>query len=165
MAAGGIADGRGLAAALALGAAAIMDRNRFLVSDEASVHPRYRELLLEANENDTEHTIFNIGWPDGAAHRVLRNSTFKTWETAGRPPAGQRPGEGEVLATSAEGAPILRYTASTPRFDLEGDIEALSIWAGQGVGLATRLQPAGEIVAEIVRDARETLRRLGKAAT
>ena len=165
VAAGGIADGRGLAAALALGAAGAWIGTRFLVSEEASVHPRYRELLLEANENDTVHTtLFNIGWPEGAPHRVLRNSTFKAWEAAGRPPAGQRPGEGEVLATSADGRPIVRYTASTPRFDVEGDIEAMPIWAGQGVGLATRSQPAGEIVAEIVRDARETLRRLGETA-
>jgi nitronate monooxygenase len=74
---------------------------------------------------------------------VLRNSTFKAWEAAGRPPAGQRPGEGEVLATSADGRPVVRYAASAPRFDVEGDIEALSIWAGQGVGLVIRSQPAG----------------------
>ncbi len=95
---------------------------------------------------------------------MLRNSTFKAWEAAGRPPAGQRPGEGEVLATSADGRPVVRYAASAPRFDVEGDIEALSIWAGQGVGLVIRSQPAGEIVAEIVRDARATLHRLGETA-
>lgn len=93
VAAGGIADGRGLAAALALGAAGAWIGTRFLVSEEALVHPRYRELLLEADKNDTAYTtLFNIGWPDGAPHRVLRNSTFKAWAAAGRPPAGQRPG-------------------------------------------------------------------------
>jgi NAD(P)H-dependent flavin oxidoreductase YrpB (nitropropane dioxygenase family) len=166
LAAGGIADGRGLAAVLALGAAGAWIGTRFLVSAEASVHPRYRELLLQANENDTVYTtLFNVGWPDGAPHRVLRNSTFRSWEAAGRPSPGQRPGEGEALATSAEGLPIVRYAASTPRFDVEGDIEALSIWAGQGVGLASRSQPAAQIVDEIVRDARQTLCQLGDAAT
>jgi nitronate monooxygenase len=53
VAAGGIADGRGLAAALALGAAGAWIGTRFLASEEAAIHPRYRELVLQANENDT----------------------------------------------------------------------------------------------------------------
>ena len=165
VAAGGIADGRGLAAVLALGAAGAWIGTRFLASEEAAIHPRYRELLLGATEADTAYTgIFDVRWPD-APHRVLRNETLRAWEAAGRPPGGQRPGEGEVIATSpASGRRIVRYESATPGADFEGDIDALPLWAGQGVGLLSRVQPAADIVREIADEARSTLRRLAQAA-
>ncbi|MDP3416674.1 nitronate monooxygenase family protein [Falsiroseomonas sp.] len=160
VAAGGIADGRGLAAVLCLGAAGAWIGTRFLASTEAIVHPRYRDLILGARETDTVHThVFNIGWPD-APHRVLRNSTVEAWEAAGSPPPGRRPREGEVVATSVSRGPIQRYRSYTPTPDAEGDIDALSLWAGQGVGLVSHVQPAGDIVRDIAEDARATLRRL-----
>jgi NAD(P)H-dependent flavin oxidoreductase YrpB (nitropropane dioxygenase family) len=162
VAAGGIADGRGLAAALALGAAGAWIGTRFLASEEAAIHPRYRELLLKATENDTvfAEELFDIRWPK-APHRVLRNKTVDVWEAAGRPPSGKRPGEGEVIATSRASGPIVRYQSYTPGADAEGDIDALSLWAGQSVGLVRKLQPAGDIVREIADEARSTLRTLG----
>ena len=80
VAAGGIADGRGLAAALALGASGAWIGTRFLASHEAAIHPRYRELLLQANENDTVYleNFFDIRWPN-ASHRTLRNKTIEVW--------------------------------------------------------------------------------------
>ena len=161
VAAGGIADGRGLAAALALGAAGAWIGTRFLASEEATIHPRYRELLLKATETDTVFTeeLFDIRWPK-APHRVLRNKTVDAWEAAGRPPSGKRPGEGEVIASSRASGPIVRYQSYTPGVDAEGDIDALSLWAGQSVGLVSKLQSAGDIVREIADEARSTLRRL-----
>ncbi|MEP3278685.1 MAG: nitronate monooxygenase, partial [Stappiaceae bacterium] len=101
LAAGGIADGRGLAASLALGASGAWIGTRFLAAKEASVHPDYLSRLIAASENDTAHfdNLFDLGWPE-APHRVLKNSTVAMWEAAGCPPAGQRPGEGDVLAKS-----------------------------------------------------------------
>lgn len=161
VAAGGIADGRGLAAVLALGASAAWIGTRFLASAEATIHPEYRRRLLAATENDTAHLerLFDIGWPD-APHRVLRNSTVEGWEAAGRPNAGRRPGEGDVVAKSAARGDIIRYQSATPGPDVEGDVEAMSMWAGQGLALTVRTQPAAEIVDEIVRDAAATLSRL-----
>jgi NAD(P)H-dependent flavin oxidoreductase YrpB (nitropropane dioxygenase family) len=161
VAAGGIADGRGLAAALVLGAAGAWIGTRFLASEEAAIHPRYRELLLMATENDTIflEELFDIRWPK-APHRVLRNKTVEAWEAAGRPPSGKRPGEGEVIATSRASGPVVRYQSYTPGADAEGDIDALSLWAGQSVGLVSKRQPAGDIVREIAEEARFTLRRL-----
>ena len=91
-AAGGIADGRGLAAALALGASGAWIGTRFLASNEAAIHPRYRERILQATEDDTVYLeeLFDIGWPN-APHRVLRNSTVAAWEAAGRPATGTAP--------------------------------------------------------------------------
>jgi NAD(P)H-dependent flavin oxidoreductase YrpB (nitropropane dioxygenase family) len=161
IAAGGISDGRGLAAVLALGAAGAWIGTRFLASEEATIHPRYRELLFSATENDTFYAeeLFDIRWPK-APHRVLRNKTVEAWEAAGRPVSGKRPGEGEVIATSKTSGPVVRYQSFTPGPDAEGDIEALSLWAGQSVGLVSRVQPAAEIVREIAEEAASVLRRL-----
>jgi NAD(P)H-dependent flavin oxidoreductase YrpB (nitropropane dioxygenase family) len=92
--------------------------------------------------------LYEIGWPD-APHRALRNSTARAWEAAGRLPPGQRPGEGEVIAHFASGEPIVRYEPAPPMTGTTGDIEALSMWAGQGVALAGQPQPAADIVAEL----------------
>jgi NAD(P)H-dependent flavin oxidoreductase YrpB (nitropropane dioxygenase family) len=151
IAAGGIADARGVAAALALGAQAAWVGTRFLLAEEAPVHEHYRDRLIAAGETDTEWfaDLFDRGWPD-APHRVLRNSTVEAWEAAGRPSSGARPGEGEEIALRPDGTPLTRYSSATPSKGTEGDIEGLSLWAGQGVALATRVQPAAEIVAELV---------------
>jgi nitronate monooxygenase len=159
LAAGGISDGAGLAAVRALGAAGAWIGTRFLASDDAAIHPRYRDRLLQANETATVHTdIFDGGWP-GAPHRVLRNATYDAWEAAGRPSAGSRPGEGDVLATGGRG-PMRRYASATPGPDAQGEIEALSLWAGQGVAGVSHRQPAAAIVREIADGADEVLRGL-----
>ena len=165
IAAGGIADGRGLAAALALGASGAWIGTRFLASIEAVIHPHYRERLLKATEDETVYLndLFDIGWPR-APHRVLRNETVVAWEAAGRPESGKRPGEGEVIAVSRSRGAILRYSAYTPAADAEGDIDALSLWAGQSVALVRNVQPAAEIVREINFEAAEILKRLGDAS-
>jgi NAD(P)H-dependent flavin oxidoreductase YrpB (nitropropane dioxygenase family) len=164
VAAGGIADGRGLAAVLALGASAAWIGTRFLLSDECPIHPHYRERLIAASETDTVFTsVYDVGWPD-APHRLLRNSTLTNWENAGSPPAGQRPGEGEVIARSRSAGEIVRYQAYTPGADVEGEIDETSMWAGQGVALVKGAQPAADIVREIWRDASATLRTISSAS-
>ncbi|MEX0853724.1 MAG: nitronate monooxygenase [Bauldia sp.] len=162
IAAGGIADGRGLAAVMALGASGAWIGTRFLASPEAAIHPRYRDLLLAAKETDTEYgTLFDVNWRD-APHRSLRNKTVTNWEAAGRPPSGQRPGEGEVLGTNS-GVDIVRYQSFTPQASFIGDVDELALWAGQGVALVRKVQQAADIVREIADEARATLRRLGSA--
>jgi nitronate monooxygenase len=72
VAAGGIADGRGLAAVLALGAAGAWIGTRFLASQEATIHARYRERLLRATEDETVflEELFDVGWSKAPASRV-----------------------------------------------------------------------------------------------
>ena len=67
-----------------------------------------------------------------------------------------------MIATSRSGGPIVRYQSCTPDIDTEGDIDALSLWAGQSVGLVSKLQSAGDIVREIAEEARLILRRLAE---
>jgi NAD(P)H-dependent flavin oxidoreductase YrpB (nitropropane dioxygenase family) len=160
VAAGGIADGRGFAAALVLGAAGAWIGTRFLAAREASIHPDYLQRLLDAVETDTYYgTLFDVGWGD-APHRALRNSTVEAWEAAGGPAPGGRPGEEDVIAARGDGSPIKRYVSSTPHESMTGAIEALPNWAGQGVGLVTQIQSAEEIVQELVSDAEHIIRAL-----
>jgi NAD(P)H-dependent flavin oxidoreductase YrpB (nitropropane dioxygenase family) len=163
IAAGGIADGRGMAAALALGAAGVWVGTRFLASEEVSIHPDYQQRILAASENDTTwcENLFNGGW-DNAPHRVLRNSTVRNWEAAGRPPPGRRPDEGVIVARSETRGDADRYMSITPGPDTAGSIEPLSLWAGQGAALVRRVQPAAEIVREMNDEANAILRRLGQ---
>lgn len=144
VAAGGIADPAVARAALAAGAQAIAMGTRFVASTECEAHPSYKSALVRAKGDETVLTdLFDIGWP--APHRVLRNSTFDRWDAAGRPPSGSRPGEGDQVARSA-GHPVPRYAVNLPRVDVEGDIEAMAMYCGQGVGAIAAEEPAGEVV-------------------
>jgi len=150
IAAGGIGDARGVAAVFALGAQAAWLGTRFLLAREMPLHEEYRRRVMEAAETDAQWyaDLYDVGWPD-APHRALRNSTAAMWEAAGRPPLGSRPGEG-VIARFPSGEEILRYEPAAPMVGTTGDIEALSLWAGQSVALARQPQTAAEIVAELV---------------
>ncbi|MGH6985577.1 MAG: NAD(P)H-dependent flavin oxidoreductase [Caulobacteraceae bacterium] len=162
LAAGGVVDGAGLAAVLALGATGAWIGTRFLASREAAIHPDYQRRLIAATETSTVwSSLYDLGWPD-APHRTLRNSTFEAWEAAGRPPSGARPGEGEAVARLGDGRPLPRYAAVTPPPGANGEIEALSLWAGQGVGLVREIKGAGEIVAEIAAEAEATITVLAR---
>jgi len=154
IAAGGIATAAGVHAVRAAGAVGAALGTVFVGSEEADVHPDYARRRVDARHDDTIHTcLFDGGWP-GAAHRVLRNSTVVRWEQAGRPPPGARPGEGEPIAELA-GSPILRYAADEPRRGTTGDIEAMCLYAGQGVGLVSAVEPAAGIVARIAAQLRD----------
>jgi nitronate monooxygenase len=150
IAAGGIGDGRGVAAVLALGAQAAWVGTRFLLAEEMPLHEEYRRRLIAAAETDAQRypNLYSVGWPD-SPHRALRNSTADAWEAAGRPPLAQRPGTGDVIAHFASGEAIVRYEPAPPMAGTTGDIEALSMWAGQSVALARQTQPAADIVAEL----------------
>ena len=160
VAAGGITDGRGLAAVRAIGAEAAWMGTRFVASMEAPAHPRWKTRLIGANETDTYYSkVFNVGWED-AAHRTLRNQTIDDWLAAGSPPSGQRPGEGEVLATRPDGSEVVRYSSVAARDSLVGRIDDLSLWCGQGVALVKEILPAAEIVRRTVAEAEAILAEL-----
>ena len=150
IAAGGIGDARGVAAVLALGAQAAWLGTRFLLAEEMPIHEDYRRRLIAAAETDPQWyaNLYDVGWPD-SPHRALRNSTARAWEAAGRPPDSQRPGAGDVIAHFASGEGIVRYEPAPPMVGTTGDIEALSMWAGQSVALARKPQSAAEIVTEL----------------
>ena len=149
VAAGGIADGRGILSALSLGADGVWMGTRFLMSHEAGAHPVYQDRIARAQETDTVYTtLFNIGWD--APHRVIRNSTVEAWEESrGNQP---RPNEGQVIAHFPDGRPVLRYSDVIPLPATEGEVEALALYAGQSAGLIGEKKAAREIVVDLVKE-------------
>jgi nitronate monooxygenase len=144
VAAGGIADPRTATAVLAAGAEAIAMGTRFVASEESLAHPSYRQRLLEAGGADTVLTeLFDVGW--SAPHRVLRNHVYDAWHAAGSPQRGQRPHENEPVATAPFG-PVPRYAVNPPIAGMTGDVEAMAMYAGEGVGAITMIEPAAAII-------------------
>ena len=164
VAAGGITDGRGLAAVRALGAGAAWMGTRFVASDEAPAHPHWKAKIIGAKETDTCYSsLFDVGWAN-APHRTLRNQTIDDWLAAGSPPSGHRPGEGDVLATRPDGSQVVRYSSVSARDSLVGRIDDLSLWCGQGVALVKEILPAAEIVRRTVTEAEAIHAGLGDTA-
>jgi NAD(P)H-dependent flavin oxidoreductase YrpB (nitropropane dioxygenase family) len=155
VAAGGIADARGIAAAMALGASGVWLGTRFVATLESAAHPAYKDALLAAAETDTAYTrVFDQGWP-GAPHRVLRNSTLARGEP-GDAGAG-RPGEGEVIGHYAGGAPVIRYAGDEPLAGMDGEVEAMALYAGQSAAQVHDIPPAADLVSRLAGQTRQAL--------
>jgi nitronate monooxygenase len=142
LAAGGIMDGRGIVAALALGAAGVQLGTRFLLATESGAPPSYRRRLLAAVETETTVTAVYTGRPA----RGLRNAFIEAFERAGVGPLGWP-------RMGAAALDIFRASQA-------GDGEWTPLLAGQGAGLIRREQPAGEIVRELVAEAGVVRERL-----
>jgi NAD(P)H-dependent flavin oxidoreductase YrpB (nitropropane dioxygenase family) len=162
IASGGIATGRGLAAALSLGAEAVSMGTCFLATKEACIPQEYKERIVKSRAEDTIYgQIFDIGW--AAPHRVLRNKQVIEWEAAGRPSSGQRPGEGEIIAKmprAGEMVNVPRYSAflATPGF--EGDLDYAALYCGESCSLVNDIKPAAAIVRDLVREAESVIMQL-----
>lgn len=162
LASGGIGDGAGLARAVVLGAQGVSLGTRFVASDEANVHPDYKRRIVESTAGDTVYTedLYDVWWPD-APHRTLRNQTLVEWEASGRPPPGQRPCEGVPVGTrvSATGERFEwpRYAVGMITPDFEGDVEYPPMWAGESCSVVNDVKPAGDIVRDLMREAKAAL--------
>ncbi|WP_123537631.1 NAD(P)H-dependent flavin oxidoreductase [Halosimplex salinum] len=161
VAAGGIADGRGLAAALALGADGGWLGTRFVATEEADAHERYREAVVDGAADETVRgTPFPRGWPE-QPHRTLESQATERWIAAGRPPLDERPDADAVVAETGDGESLRRYVDLPPLAGVEGSVEELPHYAGQSVGGVDEVAHANTVVAELVAeatDAVETLR-------
>jgi len=164
IAAGGIADARGLVAALALGAQAAVLGTRFIVTPEADAHPEYKRRLLAASGDDTVRTtLFGGGWPN-APHRVLRTAFVDQW--LANPDRGNENRDDEpVVAESRLGGevfPIRRFMVFPPNRETTGAVETMALYAGQSAGMVREQMPAAKIVAELILEATELISgRLG----
>jgi nitronate monooxygenase len=150
IAAGGISTRGHVQEVLAHGASGAMLGTRFVATQESRAHPEYKQALVRASgASSTSLTVcFDGGWPY-AAHRVLRNSTLEVWEAAGSPPINTRPNEGETVAHTGGGEPILRYEDTAPRVGMQGEIEAMCQYAGCGVGAITDIPTVAEIIKKL----------------
>jgi nitronate monooxygenase len=148
LAAGGIADGRGLAAALMLGAQGAMLGTRFSAASESLTHERAKSRIVTARAADTAQTrVFDIirgygAWPAPFTARALRNEFFARWH--GR--------EGELEAALATEQPAYERAVAT------GDVATAMILAGEAVDLIGAVVPAAELVRRIGAEAEAQLR-------
>ncbi len=162
VAAGGIADARGLVAALALGAQAVAIGTRLIATLEAYAHPVYKQKVLVATEDQTVRTtLFGYGWPN-APHRTLRTPFVERWLPEEGRGSEQRPDEPRIGETKIGGQPVplLRFMGFPPTPDASGDLESMDFLAGQGVGLVKDIKPAAEVLQELVEGARQIIIQL-----
>ncbi|HWL79688.1 MAG TPA: nitronate monooxygenase [Roseomonas sp.] len=141
--AGGVADGAGIAAMFALGAEGAQLGTRFLMTEEATVHPAYKEMVRKAALSDT--TLVGRG---GLPVRQLRNRFTEEVDAAER--AGH---EKEALA-------LLYASRSLKLAALDGDVEWGKVEAGQTAGLISDVPPAAEVMRRLVMEAEAVRRRL-----
>ncbi len=147
MAAGGIADGRGLAAALAYGAQGVLLGTRFLASEESGLHPNYKRAIVDSDGHDTVLTeipdlVAGQVWP-GAMSRVQRNRFIERW--MGR--------EWALRQAPSEVSKAIGEARQT------GDPDEAPLFFGQDAGLVKDVPLAAEIVSRIASDAEEIIRR------
>jgi NAD(P)H-dependent flavin oxidoreductase YrpB (nitropropane dioxygenase family) len=158
IAAGSIVDGRGLAAALALGADGVWVGTRFVASAESEAHPDYKKRLIEATQPDAIYTeVFHIGWPPNSPHRALKNLLTEGGSAPPGPVGSVRIG-GQTLEVPAFGS-------MTPTIHTEGRIDLMANYAGQGVELVRKILPAAEIVQGMVSEAEVIIRSLSARLT
>lgn len=156
---GGIGSGRGLAAALAMGAQGVQCGTAFLATNEAWAHDYHKRRVVEAMGGDTVLTdVFVLNWPKGAAVRVIGNSIT---ERLGDDLMGHDPDAlpREPIAEDS-GQPLLRYSTDSPMRHTTGSLEEMALYAGQGAGLIRDVVPAAERLRRIVQEAEACLARL-----
>lgn len=146
LAAGGIADARGLVASLALGAEGVLLGTRFLATPEAPIHENFKQAIVKSDGHDTMLTeIHDLAsthvWP-GAMARVQRNAVIERW-------AGQ---EWALRQNRAEVASAIAKARAA------GDVNNATLLFGQDAGLIDAVTPAAEIIAAMVSEADELIR-------
>lgn len=150
LAAGGIADGRGLAAALMLGAEGVLIGTRFYASAEASGHERAKQRLVASSGGDTRRTrVFDVvrghGWPEPYTGRAVVNSFLERWD--GR--------EDELVAALDAEAPKFQDAVE------EGNFDVAMVWSGEGADLIHDVPPAAELLRRMGEEAEARLRSAG----
>jgi len=147
VAAGGIADGRGLAASLMLGADGVLIGTRLWASEEALVKPGHHQAILETDGDGTLRTTLpdiarQIPWPKGFTARIRRNAFTEKWQ--GR--------EVELAANIAEEGPRYRQAFA------DGDPEKTGVWFGEAAGLIRSIEPAALIIERMMSEAEALLK-------
>ena len=169
IAAGGIADGRTLAAALLLGAGAASLGTRFIASPEANAHTEYKRRIAAAGPGATVFThLFGPEWPD-ARIRVLRNRVVDEWRGRDEKTPPQ-PEPASCIGTTRLGGAEYRmpkFSALLPTPETSGDFDEMCLPAGESAALTSAVTPAAEIVRALADEAESLLRTVatGRSAT
>jgi nitronate monooxygenase len=153
LAAGGIAEGRGMAAALAAGAAGVRMGTRFVATSESGAHPAYKEAIVNASGGDTILTdAFRTMWPSEQADaRVLRSALERAQTLPEDAPVGK-------MTMGPMTVDIPRFGVPPPTATAEGEVTAMALYAGEAVASIDAIEPATEVVRRIAADAEFHLR-------
>jgi nitronate monooxygenase len=148
VAAGGIADGRGLAASLALGADGVLMGTRFFASEESGGDPRAKAMIVAASGEETVRTstvdvVRALDWPEMFTARVMRNDFVDAWHGA------------EPRLRAALESEMRRYQTAIEK----ADFSIAAVFAGEAIGLIERVLPAREIVVRTIAEAEAALAR------
>jgi NAD(P)H-dependent flavin oxidoreductase YrpB (nitropropane dioxygenase family) len=156
LASGGIADGRGLAAALMLGADGVWVGSRFVATAESAAHPGYKARLVAAGGTDTALTaIFGPEWPDFNPMRVLRTETVARWTDR----LAEVPTDTSTLpvichtVVGDQQVDLHEFTNFPPIRETTGDLDQMALLAGQGIGLITSVPTAAAVVDDLTTQA------------
>lgn len=160
LAAGGVADGRGVAAALQLGADGVWVGTRMVATDEATVHDEHKHRLVAGGVEDTVYSwIFGNDNPAFNPMRLLRNQVVRDWnhrlsdaEKSDRPKIG-------TTILGGESIELRKFDPYLGTPETDADWEEMPILAGQGVGLIHEILPAEEVVTRMMAEAADLLRR------
>ncbi|MCL6610885.1 MAG: enoyl-[acyl-carrier-protein] reductase FabK [Peptococcaceae bacterium] len=147
IAAGGIYDGRGLAAALALGAAGVQMGTRFMCALECTIHEKVKEMVIRSRDRDTVVTGRSTGHPVRVLYNKLAKKFIEAEEQCLPPEEILKIGVGSLKAAM-----------------VDGDVEMGSVMAGQVSAMVKKIQPAVEIIEEVMAGAREVMAGLGRMA-
>lgn len=142
IAAGGIADGRGMAACFALGAEGVQIGTRFVCTKECEVHPLYKEAIVKAQDRSTAVTGNTTGHPV----RCLRNRLTRKFE--------------ELEAQRAPVEEIEALGSGRLREAICGNVEEGSLMSGQIAGLIKDIKPVQQVIEDIIKEFRETVKKL-----
>jgi len=161
LAAGGIADGRGLAAALMLGADGVWLGTRLVATTESAAHEEYKRRLVSATGTDTVRThVFGREMPQFNPMRVVRNRVVSQWHNR----VNEIPIDPETLPVigtfsfGGQQTKLRKFSNFVPmREATTGDLEEMPLLAGQGVGLVLDVRPAAEVIERMVQQAAAAL--------
>ena len=162
LAAGGITDGRQVAAALCLGADGVWVGTRLVASREAQVHPEHHRRLVAALGEDTVRTgIFGPEWPEFNPMRVQRDRVVSEWgdRLAEVPTVRDELEQVGTTVFQGEETVLRKFNVLPPVPATEADWEEMPWLMGQGVGLVHDIRPAGDIVREVMEQAERVLTR------
>ncbi|HEX7028928.1 MAG TPA: nitronate monooxygenase [Gammaproteobacteria bacterium] len=143
IASGGIVDGRQMAAVMMLGAQGIHCGTLFLATFESNAHDYHKRRVVQAKSEDTLHTtLFHINWPDHAPVRVIQNSVTRGEHDSSR-----------IIIGQEDERPIYLFSTDSPLRETDGDLEAMALYAGQGVSAINAIVPARQRIEDLLRQA------------
>jgi nitronate monooxygenase len=152
VASGGIADGRGVAAALTMGAQGVSLGSIFLATDEANAHDHHKRRLIQASGEHTIHTtIFDRNWHEPAPVRVLKSRV-----TQGDYDDLKSQGRDQIIGEQ-DGQPVYLFSTDSPLQGASGDLDDMALYAGQSCGAIDTIESAGRKVQKLVADTERAL--------